>query len=106
MKLRLSLCRGSPKQGLQLARRVFNSSSTVPLTAEHYQIQRGDYSKVGLHAQDLSHYNIVQVNELDIQEFKNIIGDRIITDPAIIETYNVDWLNIVRLDRKIRLYLG
>ena len=105
MQLSLPLCRGSLKHGLQLARRVFSSSSTVPLTAEHYQIQRGDYSKVGLHDQDLSPY-IVQVTELDVQEFKNIIGDRIITDPAIVEAYNVDWLNIVRLDRKIQLYIG
>ena len=56
MQARLSLCRGSLKQGLQLARRVFSRSSTVPLTAEHYQIQRGDYSKVGLHAKTVSLY--------------------------------------------------
>lgn len=53
----------------------------------------------------LSHY-IVQVTELDIQEFKNILGDRIITDPTSVEPYNVDWLSIVRLDRKIQLYIG
>ena len=37
-----------------------------------------------------------QVNELDMQEFRKIVGHRMITDPSETEPYNIDWLRIVR----------
>ena len=39
---------------------------------------------------------LCQVNELDLQEFRKIVGHRMITDPSETEPYNIDWLRIVR----------
>ncbi|XP_064382406.1 D-2-hydroxyglutarate dehydrogenase, mitochondrial-like [Halichondria panicea] len=71
-------CAGWRQLSLSHVRRV----SEVPLTAEHYNVTRGDYAKV---------------SELDLQEFTSILGSEgVITDPHDVGPYNVDWLRIVR----------
>lgn len=37
-----------------------------------------------------------QVSELDMQEFRHIVGERMIVDENELEGYNTDWLHIVR----------
>lgn len=37
------------------------------------------------------------MNDVDIELFQSVLGDRVLTDPALVEPYNVDWMRIVRL---------
>lgn len=37
-----------------------------------------------------------QVTELDLQEFRSIVGERVLTDSSDVEPYNVDWLRNLR----------
>ena len=40
---------------------------------------------------------VVQVTELDLQEFRLLLGgDHVITDPSEVEPYNIDWLRNLR----------
>lgn len=57
---------------------VRSCSLKVPLTAEHYQVKRGDFA---------------QVTELDVEEFRRVVGaDYVLTSAGDVELYNVDWL--------------
>eukprot|EP00731_Ephydatia_muelleri_P020564 Em0013g291a len=58
-----------------------NSSSAVPLTSAHYPVKRHDFARV---------------SELDLQEFRSILGDRVITNASELEPYNTDWLRNLR----------
>ncbi|XP_003384734.1 PREDICTED: D-2-hydroxyglutarate dehydrogenase, mitochondrial-like [Amphimedon queenslandica] len=74
---------------LMIRHTVRRSLSTLPpLTAQHYDIKRGDYSKV---------------NDVDIELFQSVLGDRVLTDPALVEPYNVDWMRIMRGQSKVVL---
>ena len=42
------------------------------------------------------HLNYNQVGELDVEEFRHIVGDRMIMDEDDLIGYNTDWLHIVR----------
>lgn len=66
-------------QGLRALAR--NSSSAVPLTSAHYPVKRQDFARV---------------TDLDLQEFQSVLGDRVITNPTELESYNTDWLRNLR----------
>lgn len=82
------------------------SGSAVPLTSEHYGVRRGDYARVSRcgprgpgEGVGLEPYPalIPQVEELDLQEFRSVLGERVVTDPTELESYNTDWLGNLRL---------
>ena len=43
------------------------------------------------------------MDESDIQLFQSLLEDRVLTDPALVEPYNVDWMGILRLVGGVRL---
>lgn len=70
--------------------------NAVPLTAEHYNVKRGDYATVGPIMQGPLLACIIlvfQVSHLDVEEFRGVVGaEHVLTSASDVEPYNVDWL--------------
>lgn len=61
---------------------------SVPLTSEKYNVQRGDFNKLC---------------DADINFFKKLLGDRVVTEESDLEFWNTDWLKTVKGQSKIIL---
>ncbi|XP_065903226.1 D-2-hydroxyglutarate dehydrogenase, mitochondrial-like [Dysidea avara] len=57
------------------------STVEVPLTAEYYNVKRGNYATVTAD---------------DVTVFRDIVGSNILTEPDDVEPYNVDWMRNLR----------
>nr|CAD7394669.1 unnamed protein product [Timema cristinae] len=70
--------------------RNMSLSSSVELTADRYP--------------DVKRHNFALLDSNHVQFFKSILGqDRVLTDAEELETYNIDWLKMVRGSSKIVL---
>nr|CAD7452815.1 unnamed protein product [Timema tahoe] len=70
--------------------RNMSLSSSVELTADRYP--------------DVKRHNFALLDSNHVQFFKSVLGqDRVLTDAEELETYNIDWLKMVRGSSKIVL---
>lgn len=83
-----TLCRSVARREISSLLKYYSRSSSVPLTSEHYSVERGEFA---------------EVTQLDIEEFQSILEGRLLTDTSEVEPYNVDWLRIVRGQSKVVL---